>query len=367
LPSNAELQGQGSRLRTPFFSVILNNSDVLTGVLSFEVTNASHFAADTYKITCALAKLPPGLGAPYWSSSSGDQLEISAGFKDQTGQGTPKSLIVGVVDDVVYDPITQMLELSGRDLSSRFIDARTAENFQDQVASNVAKTLAARRGLQASVAATTTRVGTYYELYDLKLTKEQCEWDLLKFLAEQEGFDLWVSGQTLNFQPPVPLNADTYNLIWSDLGQGNRVANFENLQCRRSQTLAQDVIVKVTSWNQAQGANVTAEAHRTPANKSQRAGGKAQIYTFYPPNLNKQQADKFAASKAEDITRHERVITGKLPGDNLMSNRSLIKLAGTGTDFDQAYFVDSVTRRMSVTEGYAMEFRAKNHSTQSTV
>ena len=41
MPSNADLQGQGSRLRTPFFSVMLNQTDVLTGVLSFEVTNAS--------------------------------------------------------------------------------------------------------------------------------------------------------------------------------------------------------------------------------------------------------------------------------------------------------------------------------------
>jgi phage protein D len=367
LPSSAELQGQGSRLRTPFFSVELNQSDVITGVESFEVTNASHFAADTYKLKAAVAKLPPGLGPAYWSSSSGDQLEIFAGFKDQTGQGTPKSLILGVVDDVAYDPVTQTIELSGRDLSSRFIDARTAEDFQQQTASDVAKTLAARRGLQANAAATTAKIGTYYELYNLRLTKEQCEWDLLKFLAEQEGFDLWVSGQTLNFQPPVPLNSDTYNLIWSDQGQGNRVANFESLQCRRSQTLAQDVLVKVISWNQAQGANVTAQAHRTPANKNERAGGKGQIYTFYPPNLNKVQAQKFADTKAEDITKHERVITGRMPGDNLMSNRSLIKLVGTGTDFDQAYFVDSVTRRMSVGEGYAMEFRAKNHSTQSTV
>ena len=127
------------------------------------------------------------------------------------------------------------------------------------------------------------------------------------------------------------------------------------------------MIVRVQSWNQAQETVITAENHRNQANKSQRVGGTAQVYTFYPPNLTKDQADKWAAAKAEDITKHERVIAGTLPADNLLNNRSLIKLVGTGTSWDQLYNLDSVTRRMSVTEGYSMEFRAKNHSTQSTI
>jgi phage protein D len=367
LLTNADLEGQGSRLRTPFLQVIVNDSDILTGVESLEVTNASHFAADTFRLSCAVGKLPPGLGPSYWSASLGDQLEIFAGFKDQTGKGQPKSLIYGQVDDVDYDPIGRSLTLTGRDLSAQFIDTRTAEHFQDQTASSVAQTLAARHGLKASVTATGTRVGSYYELYNLRLTKDQAEWDLLTFLAEQEGFDLWVSGQTLNFQPPVPLTADPYVLSWSDQGQGSRLANFEDLKLHRSQSLAKDIIVKVISWNQVQEGNVTAQAKRSQANKSQRVGGQAQIYTFYEPNLNQQQAQKWANAKAEDITRHERVIAGKLPGDSLLTNRSLMQLVGTGTDWDQVYFVDSVTRRMSFKDGYSMEFRAKNHSPQSTV
>jgi hypothetical protein len=360
-------EGRGSRLRQPFFSVLLNKTDILTGVESFEVTNASHFAADTFRLTMSIGKLPPGLGPQYWGISVGDELDISAGFKDQTGQGQPKSLIYGQVDEVEYDPVGRSISLTGRDLSARFIDNRTAEHFQDHTASQVVGILAARRNLKANAAVTTTRIGTYYELYNLGLTKEQAELDLLMFLAQQEGFDLWVSGETLNFQPPVPLNSDPYVISWSDQGQGNINANVESLKLHRSQTLAKDIIVKVVSWHQADEANVTSIAKRSMANKGQRVGGQAQTYTFYPPNLNQQQADKFAAAKAEEITRHERVITGAMPADNLMSNRSLIKLSGTGTDWDQFYFVDSITRKMSVREGYSMEFRAKNHSTQSTV
>jgi hypothetical protein len=106
---------------------------------------------------------------------------------------------------------------------------------------------------------------------------------------------------------------------------------------------------------------------RTQADKGQRAGGAGQLYTFYPPNLNKEQADKWAAAKAEDITKHERVISGSLPGDNLLTNRSLIKLVGTNTSWDQLYNLDTVTRKLSATNGYTMDFRAKNHSTQTTI
>src|ERR1700722_5593831 len=104
-------QGKGSRLRTPFFSVMLNQTDVLTGVESFEVTNASHYAADTYKLTAAVQRLPPGLGPAYFGNSVGDELEIFAGVKNESGDGQPLSLIYGVVDDTGYNPVTQTLTL----------------------------------------------------------------------------------------------------------------------------------------------------------------------------------------------------------------------------------------------------------------
>jgi phage protein D len=359
-------EGKGSRLRTPYCSVFVNQDDILTGVDSFEVTNASHFAADTFRLTAAIDKLPPNLGIEYWSDATGDELAIYAGFNSQGVGTTPQLLIYAQVDDVVVDIVGRALTLSGRDLSAVFLDSKTAEIFQDKTSSQIAQVLAARHNLQASVTPTNPWVGSFYELYHARITKDQSEWDLLMFLAEQENYDVWVAGQTLYFQPPVPLTVDPYVLTWSDQGQGNRVANFENLKMQRSETLARDVIVQVLSWNQAQGKTITSTLTRNQPQKGQRQT-QPQTYTFYPPNLNKQQADNFARGKMEDITKHERVISGVLPGDSLLTNRSLVKLVGTGTSWDQFYHVDTVTRRMSFTEGYTMEFRAKNHSPKSTV
>jgi phage protein D len=360
-----ELQGKGSRLRTPFNSVFLNKNSALPGVVSIEVANVSHFSSDSFKIVVALARLPPDLGPAYWSEGANDEIEIFAGLKEDNSPA--KSLIVGQVDEVEIDPVDQSMVLSGRDLSARFIDNKTAEHFQDQTASQVVQTLAKRRGLKASVTETDIDVGTYYELFHVDITREQSEWDLLMFLAEREGFDLWVSGETLNFQPPVAEDSDPYVLLWSDQGKGNRVCNLQDLKMQRSQTLAKDIIVKVRSWNQTHEKAFVAEAKRNGAKKGQRSGGSAQIYTFNVPNMSLEQAQQYANTKLEDISKHERVVTGTLPGDSLLSNRSLVKLVGTGTSWDQVYHVDTVTRRMSVTEGYAMEFRAKNHSTESTV
>jgi len=108
---------------------------------------------------------------------------------------------------------------------------------------------------------------------------------------------------------------------------------------------------KVSSWNQAQETTVTGAGQAQHGEQKQRVGGAAQIYTFYPPNLNKEQADKWAAPRPKTLHGHERVITGRLPGDNLLTNRSLVKLVGTGTRLDQLYSVDSVTRKMGMAEG----------------
>jgi hypothetical protein len=61
------------------------------------------------------------------------------------------------------------------------------------------------------------------------------------------------------------------------------------------------------------------------------------------------------------------VLSASLPGDNKLSTRARVQLVGTGTDWDQYYYPDTITRYVSFEEGYHIELRAKNHSTQSTV
>jgi phage protein D len=354
-------------VRQPRCKVTVNGT-LLTGVMEVEVTNASHFTADTFRVVAATSTLPASLNPAYWGLSVGDVVQISVGFADATGNiGSATPLIIGQVDNVEYDPIKRTLVLTGRDLSAPFIDSRTSEKFQNLTSSQIATQLAQRHGLATTgIQATTTKAGTYYNIDHVMLTQEQTEWDLLIYLAQDEGFDVWVSGNALNFQPSPVTTAAPYKIICPPPSGGKNSSGAMDINLTRAETLAQDVIVKVRSWNQKQQQGFTVQSHRSQAFKSQRSGGKAQTYVFRRPNLSQAQAQQLADSLAEDITRHERVLTARLPGDNTLTTRCMIQLTGTGTAWDQQYYPDTVTRTLSFEGGYHMEVRAKNHSPQST-
>ena len=116
--------------------------------------------------------------------------------------------------------------------------------------------------------------------------------------------------------------ATPYKLIWQEPSAGGVASNALDIKLSRSQTLARDVIVKVQSWNQQQQKSFTVTYHVSQAFKSQRTGGQSQTYSYVVPNLNRDQALQLAKSKAEEITRHERVLTASLPGDGLLTTRA---------------------------------------------
>lgn len=352
--------------RAPRLKVNVNGA-LLTGAFAAEVENKSHFAADTFHVTVAIGAMPPAMNLAWWSGSPLAFVEVFAGFDNGSGSIPWFSLIYGQVDDISVDLVRRTLTLTGRDLSGPFIDAKTTEKFQDQKSYQIAQTLALRHGLDSNVQETSAFVGTYYEINHARLTQEQSEWDLLTYLAEQEGFDVWVSGNTLYFQPSPVATATPYPLTWIEPGDGTHAANFIDIRLERALTLARDVIVKVQSWNQGQEKSFVTTYHVSQAAKSQQSGGSAQIYSYTVPNLTPAQALQWATNKAQEITAHERVITVDLPGDNLLTTRTMVKLTGTRTAWDQSYYPDTIERHLSADGGYRMTLRAKNHSPQSTL
>lgn len=348
------------------------NGVALTGLLDMEVTNNSHFAADTFRASFSLSGLPLAYGLSFWDSApSGVQINFSVGgvtSAPATPGGTqnlPISLILGQVDDVDFDTCTKIMTLSGRDLAAVFLDNKTAEAFTNTTSSKIVQKLALRRGLNSNVTATTADVGTYYQLQNVGINTEQTEWDILSKLAQAENFDLWVSGNTLYFQPRLATSGQPYVLTWDPV---KNEGNFEDLKLKRAMTFASDVIVQVQSWNQSGQVAFTKTAtiskSSKKANKGNTTGGQPQTYVFKRANLTAAQCQQLANSLAEDISRHERNISLKLPGDTILTTRTIMQLTGTKTGFDTMYYPDKVTRRLSVQEGFCMEVTAKNHSTQ---
>jgi hypothetical protein len=139
---------------------------------------------------------------------------------------------------------------------------------------------------------------------------------------------------------------------------------------QRSLTLARDIEVQVRSWHSGKGTGFTKTAKAIGTKRAQAASGKSgfgnhvQRYVYVIPNLTEDQALKRAQSILANLSKFERVIGWAEPGELTLTPRNMVRLQGTGTDFDQAYFIDSIERRIAFGEGFTMHVRANNRDSR---
>jgi phage protein D len=361
--------------RSPRGVVKLNGTPI-DGWVDFEVDSNGFYQADTFRVNFAANWLPIGRDKAWLLSQADLTVELFAGFPidpQNYDSSALDSLIIGRVDDVQYKPVRGLIELSGRDYTSQFIDAKTAEQFTTKTASQVAQILAQRHGLTAVVQATTTPIGAYYQIDHVSVSDSRTEWDLLTWLAHKENFACYVKGQTLHFEPlPDPDKSDTYVIHWTeptpDIGAPN--SNVIDIDFSRNLTVAKDIIVYVRSMNakQKKGFTVKAQAQHNKnkvIRNAQLPYGQAQVYSFSIPGLSQAEAQARANAFLQDLSKHEMRLHANLPGDGILSPRTLVTVTGTETVFDQVYYPESVIRTMSIREGYCMSLAAKNHSVES--
>lgn len=363
---------EGGRVRRPR-GVVKVNGIALPGWIEWEVNNNSHYQSDTFRVTFALSQLPPEYGAAWWASQTAVTIEVLAGFPADPDNFTASQLvswIYGNVDEVDFDPVGTTVTVSGRDLTSLLIDTKTTEAWKDKTSSEVATLLASRHGLTPVVTDTTTKTGRIYELDHVHMNDQRSEWDLLTYLASKEEFVAYVKGLELHFEPKPDPSEAPYTLQWEP-GTSDRAApafNGKSINFTRNLTIAKGISVTVRSWNAKQKKGFTAVFPKaaksiTPGNATVRGG--IQSYVFVKAGMDQQKADEFAQNKHRELTRHEMKLQASLPADDLLTPNCLVQVVGTSSLFDQTYFPDSVTRRMSVGEGYVMTLTAKNHNTDS--
>jgi phage protein D len=323
-------------------------------VIDADVVNTNHLGSDRFHVRAALNADLVGLTALV------DQPEIMLEVQISLDGGASfTSLIQGEVDQVELDPIGGVVEFSGRDLSAGLIEARTQEIFANKTSSEIAGILAARHGLLVDAQATTTPVGRYWELEHDRIVLNQfgratTEWDLLVTLAQHEQFDVWVSGTTLHFRPPVTVMAPLAVLRPQAMAGG--AANVSALRMERCLTLASALQVTVKSWNSLKGTAFTQTA------SSGSPGGRARNYVYVVPNLTPDDALAFAQARLGELAQHERVISVEMPGELTLMPRGMVRVEGTFTAFDQSYWIDRVERHVSMTHGFTQSLRAKNGS-----
>lgn len=362
--------------RQPRGLAIINGVTV-TGLVSFDVDNNSFYQADTFRATIALSAQPQATNWAWWASQKSMALELFAGFPpdpDNYTKSDLQSLILGNIDEIEIDPVADEITVTGRDFTSKFIDAQTNEKFMNLTSSAIVAKIAARHGMKTVISETTVKAGNYYTIDQVRLTKRQSEWDLVTYLANQEDFSVYVKGNTLYFNKKASVNDDPYVIQWqqSTDTRSYSVLNAISINFSRNLTLAKDIAVIFASSNPKTKKPYTVKrtathTKNTLINGATQAAGEVQTYFRSKPGLTVQETIRRAESLLRELTAHEIKLHVEMPADTILGTQNIIKVVGTGTAFDQVYFPDSITRSYGLSSGYRMSVSAKNHSVESEI
>lgn len=332
----------------------LANGQILQGICEARVVSKGYYSADSFSALIALG--PDGWAdASFWAMQSPIDIEIQFSID---GGGNFTSLIAGRVDFVSLDLLRGLVHVEGRDLSVGLIESQTRETFANRTSSEIAIILAGRHGLQPCVTPTFTPVGRFYEGDHESLTLNRfsdvsSEWDLLTYLARREQFDLYVTGSQLYFQ--VAPNNQMPNAVFTP-------DNVIDLKLSRSLVLARDVSIAVKSWCSNGKTAVTQTAVGALGDSTDGTILPSLEYSLVYPNLTPDAASALAQQRLTEVVRHERSIEISLPGEVFLSPRSTIALSGTGTDFDQIYYVEAIERSLDPRAGFRETIAAANSS-----
>ncbi len=364
-------------IRAPRWCVMLGGQAIVP--VSARVTTNVMFLADEFDVILTASSNPLGLDWTKWAAYTAMQAEIRVGFPADPAHWTPDELtplIFGDVDQIHVDPVADTITLTGRDLTRRFIDQKTPQKYQNQTPSQIAQQLAKAAGLKAQIAVSPANAlaGRFYEIDHVHLATTQTQWDVLTYLAQQLGWVCYVQIDTLVFGPPSPPGQNDYVVTAPQPVQQVQTA-LKTIRFARNLTIARDVIVEVRSWNakQAKGFTATAKATRNvkttlAGNRpgtAQAAGGNAQTFSYTIPNLTMADAQARANALLTQISKQELRVEIEQPGDLAPSKGQAIRIAGTGSVFDQTFYPFEVTRTMDLHSGFSMSILAKTHSPQS--
>ncbi|WP_424139358.1 contractile injection system protein, VgrG/Pvc8 family [Roseomonas chloroacetimidivorans] len=355
-------------LRHPRVAAKVNGVRLDGQLKSIRVQTNRYRQADAFALTL---RMDDAKDAAARTSVLADSMELAVEIL--AGDPEPTVLLIeGRVDDVELDVGRQEVRLTGRDRTADLLDTRTAEKWPNRTASEIATELAVKHGLTPRVTRTKKRSGTYYEREYSRLETEVSEWSLLVFLAEQEGFDVYVRGRDLHFGPPLKESeAPRWVLDYRALikGQAYPEAPVGNFILRRSLTVARDVEVRVVSWNASLGRAITASSKADRSYRRSRPSSQlpTQVYVVRKPGLTEEQASVEAQQVLEAVTRHEKAVDIEgVPADVRLTPEHLLILQGTGTAFDQAYRLDAIDWSYDA-GGFDMRLRCRNVAPESSV
>jgi phage protein D len=337
--------------------------------LSWRVENTGFETADTFEVDLPFEVTDQLQDQILTSNNNVSSILFSE--KDilvEIFRGTPKDpsnfkkeelrrTIVGYVDvvSVQFDVTNggEIVKLEGRDLSALLIDNQITDKYQNSTSSQIAQTFAAMHGFGPQIHQTRTLAGTYYNNDSSVISDTSSEWDLLMYLAQQEGFVVRIYGTTLYFGPisqVTDINLPPIVLTWGD--------NIETLDIERSPHAARDIKVEVISYDRnskqkivgtAQGTSYHTTRLPNPLNRD----AYTEIYRI--PGLTKAQADEQATTILQNLSLEQLTGPLKTYGEMDFTVDRKITLKGTGAVLSQDYYISRVTENFDLQNGFDAE------------
>lgn len=329
------------------------NGDPIQGLLHASIVTSNCFHSDSFDLTFATGPWPL-CDVAFWSSLSSAYIEISVA---EESSSVRQNLISGMIDTVLVDQIQGTVSVEGRDLSASLIDGYRQQDFVNQTASEVVAAIAQFHGLTPVVTATFGNVGRYYgdgytQLSLGQFSRLRSDWDLVVQLARENGFDIFVEGTSLFFQPAASSDATPVRIAVRDV----KIMRFE-----QSLAMTQNASARVQSWNSQNVASyATDDANGGPLADQASSTGDVQPFLFAGTNLTSQQVTDAAGRFAAEVNRLSTVLHIEMPWDLTLSPRTRILVNETASILDTTYQIDHIERHYSTTSGSSQTIRAIN-------
>lgn len=314
-------------------------------VVSVDVDQTTTQGSDTFHATLAVN----ALGLAYWADANEVQCEVVVNAGADGGQ-----LFTGSADSIDISFDTMTVKVSGRDKSKGPIETKSNEGFRNKTSSQIVSEVAGRHGLKPVIKSTSAKAGKKFKADWVALTDNVSEWTLVQHLADREGMVAFVQKNELHFQPlDDDSMGDVPAVFVPPTPAGHARGNVLKLAGSHNLQLAKKTSVKVHSWDTDQKEVVEGKKE---------LGGSASgenAYVYRHAHLEKGQAKQIAEKRLREHTRHEMTVNLTMVGRASIAPRKRLLLSGTGTAFDQTYYIDNVRHSISG-NGYVCDITAKN-------
>lgn len=267
------------------------------------------------------------------------KIEIWVGYPndpDNYNENDLTKIMYGYLDslDINFGSSGITAEIQGRNLVGSLMDVKTTQKWPNLTSSGIVEYLCQEHNLTPQVTPTYTLTGTYYSNDHTQLSSDITEWDLINYLAYQEGYGIRVIEDNLYFVPRDWLYSNQAMLFtWG--------RDLKSLKISRNPHASRDIKVYVYSYDPHHKRNLyaLAQSQTNYIEKIQQTDNRqAYMETYYISGLTQEQAQQRANQILKQLSETE--ITGDLStfGVDAMAINQPIQINGLGAGIDGLSF-----------------------------